>query len=78
MTSPLSKNQIKALAKEVAEIMLREMDEMKPLEWLVEEKHMSRSYVYHNADILGGVKFGGKWYFSKMNIERLLRGEMTI
>lgn len=73
MASLMTKHQIKALAQEVAEIMLRETDEMKPLEWLVKEKHMSKSYIYHNTDILGGVKFGGKWYFSKRNIEALLR-----
>lgn len=61
------------MVEKVAEKLLAAQDEMWPLAKLCEEKGFSKSFVYHNADVLGGVKAGGKWFFSRNNIEALIR-----
>lgn len=61
------------MVEKVAEKLLAAQDEMWPLAKLCKEKGFSESFVYHNADVLGGVKAGGKWFFSKNNIEALIR-----
>lgn len=73
MTQNPSPRQLELLAQKLAEKLLEAQDEMWPLERLHKEKGFSKSYIYHNADILGGVKAGGKWFFSKRNIEALIR-----
>ncbi len=61
------------MVEKVAEKLLAAQDEMWPLARLCKEKGFSESFVYHNADVLGGVKAGGKWFFSRNNIEALIR-----
>lgn len=73
MTMNLSPKQLETIALKVAEKLIEAQDEMWPLERLHKEKGLSKSFIYHNTDILGGVKAGGKWFFSKRNIEALLR-----
>lgn len=73
MTQNLSPRQLDILAEKIAEKMLEAQDEMLSLERLHKEKGFSKSYIYHNTDILGGVKAGGKWFFSRRNIEALIR-----
>ncbi|MDE6453375.1 MAG: hypothetical protein K2L27_04135 [Muribaculaceae bacterium] len=73
MTTNFSPKQLEIIAHKVAEKLMESQDEMWPLERLHKEKGFSKSYIYHNADILGGVKAGGKWFFSKRNIEALIK-----
>jgi hypothetical protein len=73
MTTNLSPKQLELIAQKVAEKLAEAQDEMWSLERLHKEKGFSKSYIYHNADTLGGVKAGGKWFFSKRNIETLIR-----
>lgn len=69
----LTPTQFKELVAEITERLIESQDEMWPLERLAAEKGFSKSYIYHNVDRLGGVKAGGKWFFSKRNIELLIR-----
>ena len=73
MTATLAPRQLDALATKIAEKILAEQDEMWSLERLRKEKGFSKSFIYKNADILGGVKAAGKWFFSRRNIEALIR-----
>lgn len=73
MTTNLSPKQLELIAQKVAEKLAEVQDEMWSLERLHKEKGFSKSYIYHNTDTLGGVKAGGKWFFSKRNIETLIR-----
>lgn len=74
MSTPLiSPRQLEQLAEKVAEKVLAAQDEMWPLAKLCKEKGFSKSFVYHNCDILGGVKAGGKWFFSRNNVEAMIR-----
>lgn len=61
------------LAIQVAEHLHRLNDEMMPLKKVCEITGFSETYVYHNTELLGGVKYGGKWFFSKNNLNLLLR-----
>lgn len=72
-TITLSPKQLDALAQKVAEKLMEMQDEMWTLDRLCEEKGFSASYIYHNVDVFGGVKAGKKWFFSKRNIEALIR-----
>lgn len=69
----LTPRQLEALADKVAARVTAAMDEMWPLERLHQEKGWSKSFIYKNWDILGGVKAGGKLFFSRNNIEALIR-----
>lgn len=72
-TVAITAHQLEKLAEKVAEKLLAAQDEMWPLERLSQEKGFSKSWIYHNCDILGGVKAGGKWFFSRNNIEAMIR-----
>lgn len=72
-TTELTLRQLNALADMIAERLIKAQDEMMPLEWLITEKGLSKSYVYHNVDKLGGVRLGKKLFFSKNGIEAILR-----
>lgn len=61
------------MVERVAEKLPAAQDEMWPLARLCREKGFSESFVYHNTDVLGGVKAGGKRFFSRNNIEALIR-----
>ena len=74
----LTSKQINALAEKVAEKLLAAQDEMWPLERLSREKGFSKSWIYHNCDILGGVKVGGKWFFSRNNVEAMIRSGQLV
>lgn len=69
----LTPGQIESIARKIAEIVIASQDEMWTLERLHKEKGFSKSFIYHNIDILGGVKNAGKWFFSRRNIETLIR-----
>lgn len=69
----LTPRQIEAIAQKIAEIVIASQDEMWSIERLHKEKGFSKSFIYHNVDILGGVKTGGKWFFSRRNVENLIR-----
>ena len=75
MTAPtrLSDRQLNFLAEKIARKIIDANDEMWPLEKLAEEKGFSKSFIYKNAETLGGVKAGGKWFFSRQNVESLIR-----
>lgn len=73
MMHKISPGVLDRIAEQVAEKLLAAQDEMWPLARLCKEKGFSESFVYHNADVLGGVKAGGKWFFSRNNIEALIR-----
>lgn len=72
-TPTLTARQIEQIAGKVAEMIIASQDEMWSIERLHKEKGFSKSFIYHNADILGGVKTAGKWFFSRRNIETLIR-----
>lgn len=73
MTYNIPPRQLEIIAQKVAERLMEAQDEMWSLERLHKEKGFSKSYIYHNTDILGGVKAGGKWFFSRRNIEALIK-----
>lgn len=66
-------NLAEKIASKLADKMLSAQDEMISLEQLIKETGLSRSFIYSNADILGGVKVAGKWRFSRRNVEAVLR-----
>jgi hypothetical protein len=72
----LNQRQLDILADKIAEKLIAQRDEMIPLEKLAEEKGFSKSFIYKNTDILGGVKSAGKWFFSRNNIENLIRNSL--
>lgn len=72
-TSLISPRQLERLAEIIAGKLLEAQDEMWPLERLSREKGFSKTFIYHNTDVLGGVKAGGKWFFSRNNIEAMIR-----
>lgn len=78
MTPTITTRQLEQLAEKVAEKLLAAQDEMWPLERLSREKGFSKSWIYHNCDILGGVKAGGKWFFSRNNVEAMIRSGQLV
>lgn len=78
MTPTITARQLEQLAEKVAEKLLAAQDEMWPLERLSREKGFSKSWIYHNCDILGGVKAGGKWFFSRNNVEAMIRSGQLV
>lgn len=69
----LSHDQMAALADMIAIRMMDLQDEMWPVERLCSEKGFSKSFVYHNSARLGGVKRANKLFFSRNNIERMIK-----
>lgn len=61
------------VAAKLAETMLTAKDEMISVDQLIKETGLSRSFIYSNSDILGGVKVAGKWRFSRRNVEAVLK-----
>ena len=73
MAALMTPQQLDKLATAIARKMIDAQDEMIPLQRVAAEKGLSKSYLYHHAALLGGVKSLGKWFFSRQNIERILR-----
>lgn len=61
------------IAKLTAEYLMELQDEMLPLAKVVEMFGFSESFIYHNAKELGGVKAASKWFFSKNNLNKLIK-----
>ena len=63
--------------EKVEELLVQERDEMVPLAQVAEEKGLSRSFLLKNWPTMGGVKTGSKIYFSRRELEAMLRsGEL--
>jgi len=69
----MTRKEKEELARMIATYMKESMDEMWPLERVCENTGLSKSYIYHNAITLGGVKRCGKWFFSRNGIQTFLR-----
>lgn len=64
------------IAKLTAQYIHEIMDEVWPLDRVAEHTGLSKSYVYHHAREMGGVKRCGKWFFSRNNINAyILQGQ---
>lgn len=69
------------LGQQMEDLMLSVFDEWLTAEELAAYLHLSKGYVTRNASIFGGIKFEKRWYFSRKNINDLLKGnpeQMTI
>lgn len=77
MTAREKREIARMTAEMVIERMHEEQDRMMPLTKVCEEYGWSKSFVYKNADRLGGVKTGGRLFFSRKNLEALIRNGMS-
>lgn len=73
MTAREKKEIATLVADIVCERMRSETDKMMPIDELCSTYGWSHSYVYKNVALLGGVKAGGRLFFSRKNIETFIR-----
>lgn len=64
------------MADIVVSRMNEQLDEMLNCKKVTELFGFKKTYIYENAARLGGVKAGGKWFFSKNNLNRLIKHGM--
>jgi len=63
------------LGEQIESAVLTMLDEWFTVESLAAYLNLSQSYIFKNADILGGIKLDKRWYFSRKNINELLRAQ---
>lgn len=73
----MTRKELNQMATQIAELIRESQDEILPLDEVRRRYGWSKSFLYRkeNQEILGAMKTGGKIFFSRRNIDNIIRSQ---
>lgn len=73
----MTRKELNQIASQIAELIKESQDEILPLDEVRKRYGWSKSFLYRkdNQEILGAMKTGGKIFFSRNNINNIIRSQ---